>query len=60
MENYSRDTRVDLTPIGWLYVAHRRLREKLISQNETTQGNLANRAETAIRFALQTIQSKQN
>ena len=60
MENYSRDTRVELTPIGWLYVAHRRLREKLISQNETTRVTLANRAETAIRFALQTIQSKQN
>jgi len=52
MEHYSRDTRIELTPLGWQYVANRRLRKQSNPQSEATSTALKERAETAIRSAL--------
>jgi hypothetical protein len=51
MASYSRETRIELTPLGWLYVENRRLRKKSNLQSEPTATALKERAETAISAA---------
>jgi hypothetical protein len=51
MKAYSSETRIELTPLGWQYVANHRLRKKSNPQSETTATFLKERAKTAIRAA---------
>jgi hypothetical protein len=58
MEKYSGKTRIEPTPLGWLNVAQRRLREGSTSQSKTRQADLKKRAEAAIHFALHAVEGR--
>ncbi len=51
MEQYSRETRVELTSLGWLYVADRRLGDLSKSRSKDTQRKLMRRAKAALSSA---------
>lgn len=57
MEKYSGETRVELTPLGWLYMANRSLRNSSKSISEDTQAQLTRRAKAALSSALRKIEA---
>jgi hypothetical protein len=56
MEKYSGETRVELTPLGWLYVANRSLRNSSKSRSKDTQAELTRRAKAALFSELRKIE----
>ncbi len=59
MAAYSRETRIELTALGWLYVESRRRRTQSNSQNGPTAIDSKEQAETAIRAALKGMEVHQ-
>jgi hypothetical protein len=51
MESYSGQRRIELTPLGWLYVANYKLKQKLTTDDKAAQSKLEREAAIAIRFA---------
>ena len=55
METYSGETRVELTALGCLYVATRRLNEKLNTSSKAKQSQLEREAKSATRAAIKML-----
>lgn len=51
METYSGKTRVELTALGWIYVASRKLEQTLATENKVTKSKLEREGTRAIRSA---------
>jgi hypothetical protein len=57
MDNYSPDTRVELTPKGWLFVAHAALKASARESNHKLSAELRRRANDSVRRALSAIEA---
>lgn len=51
MKRYSGHTRVELTALGWLYVAKDKLKQKLATEDKVRQSKLEREVAIAIRSA---------
>jgi hypothetical protein len=58
MDHYTRETRIELTPLGWLYIAEESLREPLKSSSKQ-QTELRRGAALAIASAMRALETGQ-
>jgi hypothetical protein len=59
MNNYSPNTRIELTPKGWLFVAQSALEASEKRSDPKRSAELSRKAKDSIRWALQAIDQKQ-